>query len=57
MMLEINMPGFTQGEVSILLEAIHFSLKHHYEDFAQHIDLDDDTLKPVVQKFLDCIDE
>jgi hypothetical protein len=57
MMLQINMPGFTQEEVSILLEAIYFSLKHRYEDFADHIDLNDETLKPVVQKFLDCMDE
>lgn len=57
MMLKINMPGFDEEEVSVIVEAAYYAMKNHYEGLADHLDLADEFLQPIVDKFLDCLDE
>jgi hypothetical protein len=35
---------------SILVEAAWFAMRHHYDDLAEHLDLSDDVLKPIMEK-------
>jgi hypothetical protein len=54
--LEITIDGFTQEEVSVIVEAAYYAMRHHYEDFAEHIDLADDHLQPIVSRFIELLD-
>jgi hypothetical protein len=39
-----------EEELAILLEAASFSLKNHYEELAEYLDLSDDELEPLMTK-------
>ena len=39
-----------EEELAIHLEAAWFSLKHHYEELAEYLDLADEELEPLMTK-------
>lgn len=55
-MLKINIEEFTEEEVSVIVEAAYYSMRNHYEGLADHLDLADHTLQPIVGRFLELLD-
>lgn len=55
-MLEVNIEGFTEEEVSVIVEAAYYAMRNHYEGLADHLDLADDHLQPIVGRFIELLD-
>ena len=55
-MLKINIEGFTEEEVSVVVEAAYYAMRNHYEGLADHLDLADHTLQPIVGRFIELLD-
>ncbi len=55
-MLKINIEGLTEEEVSVVIEAAYYAMRIHYEGLAEHLDLADHALKPIVEKFIELAD-
>lgn len=52
-----TIPGFDEEEVSTILEAAYFAFRDHYEQLAEHLDLSDEYLKPLADKFIQLRDQ
>jgi hypothetical protein len=55
-MLKVNIEGLTEEEVSVVVEAAYYAMRIHYEGLADHLDLADHTLKPIVERFIELAD-
>lgn len=55
-MLKINIEGFTEEEVSVIVEAAYYAMQDHYQGLADRLDLADAILKPIAEKYINSID-
>lgn len=55
-MLEVNIEGFTEEEVSVIVESAYYAMRNHYEGLADHLDLADHALEPIVSRFIELLD-
>jgi hypothetical protein len=51
-MLSAKLKGFTDEEASVIVEAAYYAMRSHYEDLAEHLDMSDEFLVPIVEKFV-----
>lgn len=47
---DIRIPGFTDEQVAVVLEAAWFALRHHYHDLAEYLDASDESLEPLIRQ-------
>jgi hypothetical protein len=55
-MFKINIEGFTEEEVSVIVEAAYYAMEDHYQGLADRLDLSDDVLKPIAEKYIKSIE-
>lgn len=46
----IHIPGFTDEQVAVVLEAAWFAMRHHYHDLAEYLDASDQSLEPLIRQ-------